>query len=400
MSIEDLSGETLLALGPGTVARTGSDGHVVVESLAGPTIDAGPDGFAILSFFHEPRTLADAMAELRGRPDGMHAAGVVMALIETGVLLDAAELGVRRGWADPVEHAWMLHDHRRTDAYLEAIRASVRPDDVVLDIGTGSGILAVAAAKAGARHVYALEASDIASVAQRVFEASGVADRITLLRGWSTQLDLPEPADLLVSEIIGAEPLEEEILEVTLDARRRLLAPGARMIPQRLQLFARPLAVPREERWARVIHADSIDELEGRYQASLAPLLEATGDVATHWPVEDATVAGWEPLGEPAEIAAFDLGSFTSTQVDVTADLTVHRGGVVDAILVTFRAHMVGDLELVHEPRADERSSWSSSVWFLAERVEVTPGSRLRVGYTRRVPGRADGLTCRLITVA
>ena len=71
----------------------------------------------------------------------------------------------------------MLHDDRRTGDYLAALAEAVRPGDVVLDIGTGSGVLAIAAARAGARRVYAVEASDIAEVAERVFAANGVEDR-------------------------------------------------------------------------------------------------------------------------------------------------------------------------------------------------------------------------------
>ena len=91
---------------------------------------------------------------------------VLNMLIEEGALGHARrEATPTSGWADPVEHARMLHDERRTGDYLAAIAAAVRPGDVVLDIGTGSGVLAVAAARAGARHVYAIEASDIADVA-------------------------------------------------------------------------------------------------------------------------------------------------------------------------------------------------------------------------------------------
>ena len=91
---------------------------------------------------------------------------VLNMLIEEGALVrpDAGR-GPASGWADPVEHARMLHDDRRTGDYLAALAAAVRPGDVVLDIGTGSGVLAVAAARAGARRVYAVEASDIAEVA-------------------------------------------------------------------------------------------------------------------------------------------------------------------------------------------------------------------------------------------
>jgi len=138
-------------------------------------------------------------------------------LIEEGALVP---LGARRaitsGWADPIEHARMLHDDRRTSDSIAALTAAVRPQDVVLDIGTGSGVLAIAAVRAGARYVYAIEASDIAEVAERVFAANGVRDRVTLLPGWSRQIELPEPADLLVSEIIGNEPFEEEVADIEL----------------------------------------------------------------------------------------------------------------------------------------------------------------------------------------
>ena len=105
-------------------------------------------------------------------------------------------------FADPAAHVEMLADRGRTSAFSTRFGESVRSDDVVLDLGTGSGVLATAAALSGARHVYAIESSSIADVAQGVFERNGVADRVTLLRGWSTELVLPEPATLMVTEML------------------------------------------------------------------------------------------------------------------------------------------------------------------------------------------------------
>ena len=169
----------------------------------------------------------------------------------------------------------MLHDDRRTGDYLAALAAAVRPGDVVLDIGTGSGVLAVAAARAGARRVYAVEASDIAEVAERVFAANGVTDTVTLVPGWSREIELPEPADLLVAEIIGNEPLEEEILETTLDARRRLLKPDARLIPHTLTLLARPLRLPDGEARQRAIGRAAVERWRRLYDMEFQPLLDA-----------------------------------------------------------------------------------------------------------------------------
>jgi predicted RNA methylase len=70
-------------------------------------------------------------------------------------------------------------------------------------------MLAIAAACASS-HVYAIEASGIGKLAKAIFKANGLADRITLIEGWSTQVNLPEKADVLISEIIGNEPLGEQ----------------------------------------------------------------------------------------------------------------------------------------------------------------------------------------------
>ena len=152
--------------------------------------------------------------------------------------------------------------------------AVVELGDVVLDIGTGSGVLAVALARAGARRVYAVEASDIAAVAARVFEANGVTDRVTLVPGWSRQIELPERADLLVAEIIGNEPFEEEILETTLDARRRLLKPRARLVPHALELLARPLLLPEAEFRQRAFGRTAVERWRDLYGMDLQPLLD------------------------------------------------------------------------------------------------------------------------------
>ncbi len=387
---------TELALVPGLRTRLDGTGHVLVDTPVGAVVDLGPDGFSILALLSTARTLRETLAALEARPerDLKPAAGAVVKLVEAGALADAGSFGVRRGWADPVEHARMLHDTRRTDAFIAAIEAAVRPDDIVLDLGTGSGVLAVAAARAGARHVYAIEASDIADIAAQVFEANGVADRVTLLRGWSTQVELPEPATLFVSELIGSDPLEEELLELTLDARRRLLAPDARLIPHGLELFARPLAVPLDDRRECRVDREDVEEWRRRYAMDFGPLWAVRRMAPDHWPSEGAMVAAWPPLGPPVKLASLDLASFGSPRVQANTDLVVEEPGTVNAILLTFRAELHDGIAFVHEPQTDGFSSWAFSVWFLPEPIEARAGTRLRVGYQRLVDGRPDGLTC------
>jgi hypothetical protein len=141
-----LSPETLLQLAPGIRTRLDPAGHVLVDAPDGTIIDLGPAGFATLSLFAPPLTLGDAIERLernKGRStDFLPTMSAINMLIEEGALVSPeAPHDPARGWADPVEHARMLHDHRRTEDYIMALTEAVRPGDVVLDIGTGSGVL-------------------------------------------------------------------------------------------------------------------------------------------------------------------------------------------------------------------------------------------------------------------
>jgi precorrin-6B methylase 2 len=395
----DLSPETLLQLARGIRTRLDAVGHVLVDAPDGTIIDAGPNGFATLSMFARPLSLGAAIERLENdgscATDFVPTLSVINMLIEEGALVPAdADRLPTRGWADPVEHARMLHDDRRTDDYIAALREAVRPADIVLDIGTGSGVLAIAAARAGARHVYAVEASDIADVAERVFAANGVQDRVTLIRGWSRDIKLSERADLLVAEVIGNEPFEEEILETTLDARRRLLKPGARLIPHTLELVARPLRIPDAEARQRAIGRRAIERWRHLYGIEFQPLLDAAFPGPVNNPTEAEVLAGWPPVGPPVSLATVELGRYDRPTVDASAELPVASDVSVNAIAVTFRAHLHGSIVHTLDPWRWSSSSWATSVWVLPDALRVGSGDRLGVRYTRRAPGRADRLTC------
>ncbi|HZE04797.1 MAG TPA: 50S ribosomal protein L11 methyltransferase [Solirubrobacteraceae bacterium] len=399
MPDSDLSPETRLQLAPGIRTRLDAAGHVLVDAPDGTIIDAGPKGFATLSMFARPLSLGSAIERLERNGNGstefLPTVGVINLLIEEGALVpqDVGRVPTR-GWADPVEHARMLHDDRRTRDYIAALRAAVRPGDVVLDIGTGSGVLAIAAARAGARRVYAVEASDIADVAERVFARNDVQDRVTLIRGWSRQIDLPERADVLVAEVIGNEPFEEEILETTLDARRRLLKPDARLIPHTLELLARPLLISDVEARQRAIGRQAIERWRELYGIEFQPLLDAAFPGPVNSPTEAEVLAGWPPIGPPVVLATVELRRFERPTVDAASELAVTAPASVNAIAVTFCAHLHGSVVHVLNPWRWSSSSWATSVWVLPDAVRVRACDRLRVRYSRRAPGRADGLTC------
>jgi len=386
---------------PGVRTRIDPAGHVLVDAPDGTIINLGPRGFATLSMFSRPLALGEAIDRLeadRSSTDFLPTMSVINQLLEEGALVrPGANNGPTSGWADPVEHARMLHDDRRTSDYLAALAQAVRPGDVVLDIGTGSGVLALAAARAGARRVYAVEASDIAEVAERVFAANDVQDQITLISGWSRQIELPERADLLVAEIIGNEPFEEEILETTLDARRRLLKPDARLLPHTLTLFARPLLIPEAEARQRAIGSEAVERWGRLYGIDFQPLLDAATPGPVNAPTEAEVAARWPAVGSPAVLAALDLASFEDASIDAETDLAVDLPGDVNAVAVTFRADLYGAVTHTLDPWMWPTSSWATSVWVFPDQVEVGPEAILRLHYTRRVAGSPDRLSFEVV---
>ncbi|MDH3327727.1 MAG: protein arginine N-methyltransferase [Desulfobulbaceae bacterium] len=138
----------------------------------------------------------------------------------------------------PYWHVPMMNDRFRNDAYYNALQNAITPDTSVLEIGTGSGLLAMMAARLGARQVTTCEAvTEIAETARAIVAENGFTPPVTVVSKISTKLeigeDMDDRADLLVSEILSSEFLGEGVLTSIEDAKRRLLKPGASIIPAR-----------------------------------------------------------------------------------------------------------------------------------------------------------------------
>jgi protein arginine N-methyltransferase 1 len=114
----------------------------------------------------------------------------------------------------------------------------------VLDIGTGIGMFALMACQCGAARVYAIDPGDLIDLARELAAANGYADRIHFIQGISTRITLPEPVDVIVSDLHGSLPFFQQIIPSIVDARQRFLAPGGRLIPQEDTLWAAVVELP------------------------------------------------------------------------------------------------------------------------------------------------------------
>jgi len=396
-------------LTPGRALRRVPDVRVRIDSSNNVQVYSdeavyhlGPHGLAILDAFYQPTTISQALeklsASVAGRQDWMSLTTTIVQLYEAGILRDESQSAPKLetgklSFGGPDIHVGMLSDRIRTSSFLTGIGEVVRPGDVVVDIGTGTGVLAIAAAKAGARHVYAIEASAIADTAQRIFEANGLADRITLLRGWSTRLSLPERADVLVSEIIGHEPLGEDVLEITSDARQRLLKPDARMVPGKVRIFGLPVTIPEAELTKRVPTDAALRDWRSWYGMEFGPLAEVAKDSSPVFFIKPQKVRGWETLSDPVLLAEVDLREVERPSIDNSVTVSAGASGELNGLLVYFELDLGSTTRLsTHPARVDENCSWHDMVWNL-EPLRLREGDRFEVAYRYRATRTSHEVT-------
>lgn len=155
-------------------------------------------------------------------------------------------------------HRTLIADKVRNDAFYAALKSVIEPGKtIVSDIGAGTGLLGLMAAKLGAKRVYLYETAEVAGVAAQVLNANR-ATACQIFACHSTEFDDPPKADVVVSETLGNYALEENIVDTLRDARKRHLKPGGIIIPSRVTQYAAPVTGPRIDRelraWERVGH--------------------------------------------------------------------------------------------------------------------------------------------------
>lgn len=263
-------------------------------------------------------------------------------------------------------HRFCLNDPA-TALYRRAILERVRPGDVVLDIGAGSGSLSFFACQAGAARVYAVELDGSLELARVLAEHNGYADRVVLLRADAKQVQLPERADVLVTNTLETFGLNGGLLELVVDARERLLRPGAAVLPRSLGLYCAPLELPEfyERRiafWQHPVHG-----------LDAAPLHRFAVNNMYALMAERAAC-----LADPAQLAAIDLATAQRAAVCGEAQFRVARAGTLHGLLGWFTAGLTPEIQLSNAP-GSATTGYNQAFLPLARPLAVAPGDTLRI---------------------
>jgi protein arginine N-methyltransferase 1 len=272
-------------------------------------------------------------------------------------------------YAEIEVHRTMICDRVRTEAFRRAIGSVVRPGDVVLDVGAGSGILSMFAARAGAARVYAVERTTVAVVAQELAAANGVDEIVRVIHGDVMDIELPEPVDVIVSEWLGGFGIDEGMLVPVIAARDRWLKPCGTMIPRMVTA------------WSALVHdrylAETVEFLRAEpYELELGGLVEMTVNEISY-SGSFRHLSASDSRSEPGRLwtTEADLISLQQAQAPHKAEtlLRISDQGTANALALWFSAELAPGVPLSIGP-GDPPTHWGMTTAPLRSPVNLTPG--------------------------
>lgn len=277
----------------------------------------------------------------------------------------------------PAWHLQLLSDTARNSRFDAAIRQAVGADDLVLDIGSGSGLLAMMAVRAGAADVVACEMNSlIAPVTRRVLADNSMSDKIQLIEAKSTGLrvgrELPRPADVILAEVVDAGLLGEGILPTMRHAVGHLASENVRLVPSAARIYCALVRAPK----LRLVNP--VAQIEGfdlsAFDAFRIPW-EYVGIDARREPyqllspvVEALTLDFYRPPVSPAVAAGHrhDL------------EFTPLESGACDGVMFWFELDLGEGLTLNSGPDGDE-VHWGQALYFFERELQLSTGTTQRV---------------------
>lgn len=271
----------------------------------------------------------------------------------------------------PLWHFPMMGDDVRNTAFDSAIRKRVTPDALVLDIGTGAGLLAMMAARAGARKVVSCEMVPlIAEKAREIVAKNGYAGCIDVIAKKSTFLrvgdELPQKADLLITETFDAGLLGEGALESIDDARLRLLREDAAVIPKGATVFG------------MLVESESLLQ-KGHVSQAAGFDLGAFNEFRPHaFQQQLSVLPSVVRLSESFEALRFDFTGTANTGNPAEIQVPVLTSGTCHGVAFWYRLHLDDEIS-IHTGPDQSHSHWKQMVQLFVPPEKITSGETVKV---------------------
>lgn len=275
------------------------------------------------------------------------------------------------------EQERMLADGPRMTFYHAAIARHIQPGDRVIDLGTGTGILAALAARRGAAHVYAIDHSEILKHARTLAVANQIQN-VEFVATHSTAFALEERVDVILHEQMGDCLFDESMVANVTDLRDRLLKPGGLILPGAFEFYCEPIKINDTRLvpfiWELNVHGYDYSCLqrERPQDPGYYHLVSSDLNLVDHF------------LGEPEPVLAFDLQTLDEADLphEISFTRTVVNAGRLDGYAVFFRARVDDDLSLSSGPLDRNRAPhWGFRI-LRTERDDFEEGDVIEVRLT------------------
>lgn len=268
----------------------------------------------------------------------------------------------RSMFGDFHQHDRMLADKVRVDTYYEALSHHIREGDVVIDLGTGSGILSFFAASQNPRRIHALDHSDVIEAAESLAEANGIRN-VSFERVNSKSFEIGEKADVIIHEQLGEALFDEKMVENLLDLRDRLLKPGGKILPGKFELFVEPVRL-KEEYYVPFVWEQNLHGVDFERMKDLGGGLEYSYYVKNMQPAHFEAL-----LCEPAPIFSIDLHEAETPDLPTSLEYRkpVVNPGPLHGFCVYFEAHFDDERHFGNAP-------WKRNTSWLLPLLRVEKG--------------------------
>jgi protein arginine N-methyltransferase 1 len=266
----------------------------------------------------------------------------------------------------------MLTDKNRLDGYVKALKEIIKPDSVVLDLGAGTGVFSVLACEFGAKKVYSVEVNHLINLLRDVIKERGLESKIEIIQKLSTDIELKQKANVLVSDIHGAFPLYESSIETIIDARERLLTPDAVMIPKRETIFF------------AVSMADEIYKKNvSRYLEDFYGFKIPSAERLVYNQYFSAKDKGEKLLTKPGVFAEIDYRTVTETSFTNQIELEIQEDGIAHGLRGWFE-NVISDGNSVTNAIDVEETTYASPFFPFENEVQVKTGDIVSVNISAK----------------
>ncbi|KAJ8640572.1 hypothetical protein MRB53_017266 [Persea americana] len=299
----------------------------------------------------------------------------------------------------------MLSDRVRMDAYYNSIfqnQIHFR-NKTVLDVGTGSGILAIWCAQAGAQKVYAVEATKMTEHARELVKSNGVEDIVEVIEGSMEEVTLPEKVDIIISEWMGYFLLRESMFDSVICARDRWLKPNGAMYPSHARMWIAPIRSGLGDQKMDEYESSMndwfgfLEETEAHYGVNMNVLTKSFREEQKKYYLQTSLWNSLHPhqvIGTPAIIKEIDclnatVSEILSVKAQFSSTITTDKTRV-SGFAGWFDVHFRGsrdnpatqEVELTTAPSTDNPTHWGQQVFLFHPQLRVNEGDALGASFS------------------